>query len=414
MKNKRQKILFVQVPSGGGSLIALYEMLRRIDTTIIEPVVLCYHRNEYSTKFENLPKVCVHYFYSNDEEKIIRTTLIKKYPKIVGYAAAQIYSLKKYFIEDRLFIRKLLMFIENIAPDIVYNNNDVFINRDVIRAALKADILQILHTRSLTSYRYNFVDYLLNFFLIRKVDWRIYITEAVKNHYEKLFYLSKKNSFVLHDFVNTDYFRPANVNQTFRKELGIEEDEFVITNIGRIIAWKGQHVLIEAVSLIKHITQKFTVLIVGPYEQGVGSQDYYNYLRELIVRYELQKKVLFTGNRDDVASIINTSNLIVHTATKPEPQGLVIIEALLCKKPVIASNNGGSAEIIKKYGGELVEPSNASALAKLLLKFMGKENYMQYPLNYKKLLKDFKGDKQMKNISDVFQDFKKMKSNQDF
>ena len=45
--NNRIKVLYIQVHGGGGSLVALYEMLKRIDLQIIEPIVLCYYNKWY-------------------------------------------------------------------------------------------------------------------------------------------------------------------------------------------------------------------------------------------------------------------------------------------------------------------------------------------------------------------------------
>ena len=53
---KRIKVLYIQVPPGGGSLIALYELLKNLPETI-EPVVLCYYKNEYAVMLESVSKV---------------------------------------------------------------------------------------------------------------------------------------------------------------------------------------------------------------------------------------------------------------------------------------------------------------------------------------------------------------------
>src|ERR1051326_8587319 len=107
--------------------------------------------------------------------------------------------------------------------------------------------------------------------------------------------------------------------------------------------------------------------MVGSHEKGVGSENYFNHLKHLACKYQLHNKIIFTGNRTDIADIMNTSDVIVHTAVRPEPQGIVILEAQLCRKTVIASDDAGSAELIKKYGGILFQPNNARQLADILL-----------------------------------------------
>ena len=116
--------------------------------------------------------------------------------------------------------------------------------------------------------------------------------------------------------------------------------------------------------------------------------------------------IIFTGNREDVATIMNNSNVIVHTSVKPEPQGIVLLEALLCRKPVIATNAGGAVEIIKKYGGILVQPSDAEMLSRVLLHLILKKNQIDtgehYPDNYEKLINDLDPENKTHQLMNIY------------
>ena len=60
-------------------------------------------------------------------------------------------------------------------------------------------------------------------------------------------------------------------------------------------------------------------------------------------------------------------NLITHTSTYPEPFGRVIVEAMLCGKPVIASKAGGAMELVEHdKTGFLVTPGNVEELAQTI------------------------------------------------
>ncbi len=66
--------------------------------------------------------------------------------------------------------------------------------------------------------------------------------------------------------------------------------------------------------------------------------------------------------------IWDVTTIAVVPSTEPEPFGLVAIEAMLEKKPVVASNHGGLKEIvINDETGFLIEPHNSKALADALL-----------------------------------------------
>ena len=56
-------------------------------------------------------------------------------------------------------------------------------------------------------------------------------------------------------------------------------------------------------------------------------------------------------------------DLVAHTSTSPEPFGRVIVEGMMARKPVIASNAGGAAEIIEHgRSGLLTAPGSVAEL----------------------------------------------------
>ncbi len=352
-------------------------------------------------------------FYLFDDQSTLVKANNKKIhnSRVFNVINSEINALKNYFIQDKAIIKLLYNLIIEIQPDIVHHNNGVTVNRVAIRAASKAHVLQVLHCRSIWSYRKSLVNYFFDFFLIRKISKRIYITEAVRNYSELLFHLNPSSAIVLHDFVDQEVYYKQPPDLKLQNEFAIHENDFVITNLGRITEWKGQHILIEAINLIKDKIINFKVLIVGSWENGIGSADYFHRLKKLVDSYQLQDYIFFTGNRSDVPGIINCSDVIVHTALKPEPQGLVIIEALLCEKPVIASNAGGAAEIVKKYGGFLIEPGDKRALAALLLQMIEDKNKkILYEIDYckyEKLRNDFNCNHQREVIMKIYDELKK-------
>jgi glycosyltransferase involved in cell wall biosynthesis len=397
---KKLKVLYIQAFPGGGSLIALYEMLRNIDATKIEPIVLCYYNNKYTATLEELEHCKIFYIAPG----ITAIYGNKRFGKLLNLLMYQVKQLNIYFFKDKYFVKQLFAFIKETRPDIIHHNNDAGADTHAVRASSKARIPQVIHNRSFVFFKNNPVGYLLNFILVRKSAFRINITAAVQSHYNELFRLSPAKSMVLHDFVDATKFKPQPASPALLNEFSIKPGDAVITNIGRITGWKGQHVLIEAINLIQHKIDNFKVLIVGPYDAGVGSETYHNQLTQMVTNYGLTDRIVFTGNRDDIPEIINASTVVVHTAIKPEPQGLVIIETLLCKKQVIVSDEGGSAEIARKYGGSLVKPSDPNALAEQLLTLVKGHSGVTFEndTKYKELLIDFDGSVQMQQIYNIY------------
>ncbi|MGN6617189.1 MAG: glycosyltransferase family 4 protein [Ilyomonas sp.] len=408
-KTGRLKILYVQSPAGGGSLLALYELLRQLDYEKVSPVVLCYYRSRYTPILESINGCKVIYF---EDESILRSArCITSGSSILNFLLLQFNSLVKFFCYDRKVVRYIRKIIKTEKPDLVHHFTDVMSNRQAIVAAWRASVPQLLFNHSLASYRRNYVDYWIDYFLIRSINYHIHMTEAVFNHFKKLFPSIREKSCVMNDFVDIEKFKATIKVDLLRNELGLSEGAFVISNIGRLTEWKGQHVLIEAINSIKKQIGNFKVLIVGPYDEGVGSVKYFESLKKLSCRYGLSENFFFTGNREDIAEIINVSDIIVHTAIKPEPQGIVILEAMLCNKPVIATNAGGAAELVKKYGGTLVEPNDAEELGKVLLSEINKVQTGFYennaPVDYYRLYDDMNPQKKVERLMRIYENIKK-------
>ena len=130
----------------------------------------------------------------------------------------------------------------------------------------------------------------------------------------------------------------------------------------RLAAWKGQHVLLEALSALPTAH----VLLVGE-ALFDGDQSYASTLREQAAALGLQDRVHFAGFRTDVPALMAACDIVVHTSVAPEPFGRVIVEGMLAGRPVVATRAGGALEIIDDgHTGCLVPPDNVSALAATL------------------------------------------------
>jgi glycosyltransferase involved in cell wall biosynthesis len=76
--------------------------------------------------------------------------------------------------------------------------------------------------------------------------------------------------------------------------------------------------------------------------------------------------VAFLGERSDVPDLTNAADLVLHAATKPEPFGLVLLEAMALGKPLVAANLGGPVEIVTPESGMLFDPGVPAELARIL------------------------------------------------
>lgn len=397
----QKRVLFIQVSPGGGSLIALYEVLKRLDRQKIIPMVLCFYQNRFSAMLETIPGCKVIYINTNTVKYDVKD--LRKRNRFCAIILLQLNALKQMILPNKYVVEAITRIIRNEHIDIVHHNNDIFLHRDCIRACLKTGVIQVIHNRSLTRYGNSPLPYLVDFYLIRKVDYCIAISNAVLDHFRRMFLLPVNYSILLRDIIDPLKYFPSPPDEELKKALGINAHEFVIACIGRITYWKGQHVLIEAASKLVQRFPYIKVLLIGPDDAGVGSASYAAELRAQVEQYGLSSKVVFTGNRDDIPALIHISDVIVHCSIKPEPQGMVILEGLLCKKRVIASDSFGSGELVKKYGGIACRPGDAEMLAALLEKEINNKGVAKIEDEcYQRLLNDFEPSKQMKLIYNLY------------
>jgi glycosyltransferase involved in cell wall biosynthesis len=144
--------------------------------------------------------------------------------------------------------------------------------------------------------------------------------------------------------------------------------------IGRITRWKGQHIFLEAASIVRRQFPQARFQIIGA--PLFDETDYEDELRQLATLHGLDDVVEFTGHRDDVPSLIAQMDLLVHASTTGEPFGQVIIEGMAAGKPIVATNGGGVPEIvIHGVTGLLVPMGDAAAMAQAIIRFLGNPTF---------------------------------------
>ena len=147
------------------------------------------------------------------------------------------------------------------------------------------------------------------------------------------------------------------------------KDEIVISLIGRINSWKGQQLLLKSFNQLvkKYNNIKLVYLGSAPPNQ----ENFEIELKNQILEFGLVNKVVVIPFQKEIEKFWNSIDIAVVPSTEPEPFGMVVIEAMLAKKPVIASNHGGPTEIIiQNETGLLFEPNNHNSLSNALEKLI--------------------------------------------
>ncbi|RLI93472.1 MAG: hypothetical protein DRO92_04210 [Candidatus Altiarchaeales archaeon] len=183
------------------------------------------------------------------------------------------------------------------------------------------------------------------------------------------------------------------------KEFGLDPFYKIYSVIGRIQIGKAQDTAILAFKNMKN-KAKASLLIVGDcsYSRDIP---YYNYLKKLS---KDEKNIIFTGFRNDIPVLMKGSDVVIQPSRFPEGFGIVIIEGMMAKIPVIASSHGGPMEIIDNgIKGILFKPGDWKELSKLMDRLFEDENLRQ-----RIGLEGYRKAKDMFTIQKSFENFEKI------
>ncbi len=133
----------------------------------------------------------------------------------------------------------------------------------------------------------------------------------------------------------------------------------VILVPGRLVRWKGQRVMIEALSLLND--REAVVVFAGG---DVGHEAYKLELRRLAQRLGVESRVYFVGTCRDMPAAYALASVVASTSVEPEAFGRVAVESQAMGRPTVVTGIGGAMEtVIPDETGWWVEPDNATELA---------------------------------------------------
>lgn len=179
--------------------------------------------------------------------------------------------------------------------------------------------------------------------------------------------LASKSDYIWNglDVAQKPEHSPEEIHAVRREYFKVKNNTLVIGLVGRINSWKGQQLLLKAFNIIapKYPETKLVYLGSAPPNQEFFVQD----LESKIAEFGLQDRVVIIPFQQNIWKFWDAIDIAVVPSTEPEPFGMVAIEAMMSRKPVVAANHGGLTEIVLPgETGFLFEPSNEHKLAQAL------------------------------------------------
>jgi len=236
----------------------------------------------------------------------------------------------------------------------------------LLKKIYKKNVVTYIHGGDLNKYPQSSIFYKKLFvYTVKHTDHFIANSVDIKNKLSKYFDLDLNKTTTISPGINLDNFFPFknNILINQKEKLCIEKNKFIILFVGNAIKRKGADILIKALNILPKsiLEQTLTIMIT----EGPEKNEYIN----LLYKFILARYVKFYNKMEqhNLNKFYNVSNLVV-IPSREEPLGLVGLEALATKTPVIASNVGGLSEYIKHgYNGLLFEKEDYKMLARSII-----------------------------------------------
>ena len=309
-----------------------------------------------------------HYLHEQD----CKSYIVTSGGELIKYIDKKKVKLIKLPVQSK---NPLLILINSIALTLLI----LFLNISIVHARSRAPAwscyiaTKITRRKFVTTFHgtYNFKNSIKKFYnsIMVKSDVLIagsnFIFSHISENYQK-FLNSKKKFLVIFRGINTEYFDSDIIKKKDIDKLKatwkIEDNKKIILLPGRLTAWKGQEMFIEAINFFKQSNPEldFVAVILG---DDQGRTVFRKKLERLVEQFNLTQNIKFVDNCNVMPVAYYISDVIVSSSIEPEAFGRVSVEAQAMKKPIIASNIGGSKEtVIDNKTGLLFESGNPKSL----------------------------------------------------
>ena len=309
-----------------------------------------------------LYKVCKNDF--KNQHIVISLTNLGKYRSLIKNLGVKVYNidLKFYSILKFFFLIKL---IRSLKPNIIQT---WLIMGDLVGgiAGRLAGIKNIIWNIHFTNLKLDSTK-LRNIIIIRLLaklshlipKKTIVVSMSGVKNCKNLGYNKKKLIFIPNGYELDIFNYNKNQESFFKKKFKIKKNTPIIGNVSRYDPIKDHKTLLKALSLIHLKNKNFICILVGS-NMNSKNED----LTKIIKELDLKKNVKLLGTKKNIAEIMNGVDVHVLTSIS-EAFPNVVVEAMACKTPCIATNVGDCSSIIGKTGW-LVPPQDPVKLAKVI------------------------------------------------
>jgi glycosyltransferase involved in cell wall biosynthesis len=203
-------------------------------------------------------------------------------------------------------------------------------------------------------------------------DALVGVSQFVADSIVEMGYAAEKVHAVLNGLELSNWLDVEIDRDGVRHELGIDAAAPLLVTASRLFRWKGQHLIVQALPAVKARFPDVKLLIVGRVDtRAGGGADYVEELQRMVDDLDLAENVVFAGWRSDIDRLMAAADVFVMPSFE-EPFGMVYVEAMALRRPVVALDNGGAREVVDQgRSGLLSPPDDVDSIADHLVRLLG-------------------------------------------
>jgi glycosyltransferase involved in cell wall biosynthesis len=182
---------------------------------------------------------------------------------------------------------------------------------------------------------------------------------------------------VVHNPVDLRRFDPYAVDrESARAALGLADRDLTLSVVAQLTPWKGQEDAVRVLaSLVRRGVEARLVLAGSAKFVAAGTRFdnrlFERQLHDLVGRLEVEDRVVFAGEREDVPSVLRATDVLLLPSWR-EAFGRIAAEAMAMGVPVLATDVGGPAEIVRDgLDGLLLPPRQPERWAGAVERLLG-------------------------------------------
>ena len=260
--------------------------------------------------------------------------------------------------------REQVRFLKERRIGIVHLNNSIVRHHDWKLASLVAGVPCVSHERGLPVYSGTSKR------LGARMALLIAMSQWIADHMVKGG-VSPHNIVVMYDGIDAAKLEGPRPVAELRRTWEVSPDQPVIGIVGNVRVWKGQDIVMRALIDIVEAFPDVVCFFVGASSTSSHDAVFMADLKRLAADHGLERNVRFTGYQKDTPAFVQMMDVVIHASRDPEPFGMVGLEAMAQRKPLVGSGAGGMTEIIVDgVTGYQFPPGDHQALAERVTRLL--------------------------------------------